>query len=195
MHTHTDTHEAWRYLFISLFGGYFLTYLGVVRTLGMAGAWEALAVSPLRTRSEPSLQLRAPDTRWRRCRAERAAGLRFLRSIHAAAAHTDVPDAQTQRKEAAPRSPRPDPVSAASPDLSLPQVCFRAPAPPSGNVVNKAVDVFLELSSFFDDPRDVGNLISGSSTFSKFSLTIWKCMVHVLLKPGLENFENYFISV
>ena len=109
---------------------------------------------------------------------------------------TDVPDAQTQRKEAAPRSPLPDPVSAASPDLSLPQVCFRAPAPPSGNVVNKAeVDVFLELSSFFDDPRDVGNLISGSSAFSKFSLTIWKCMVHVLLKPGLENFENYFISV
>ena len=63
-------------------------------------------------------------------------------------------------------------------------------------VVNKAkVDVFLELSSFFDDPTDVGNLISGSSDFSKTSLNIWKFMVHVLLKPGLENFEHYFASV
>ena len=56
-------------------------------------------------------------------------------------------------------------------------------------VVNKAeVDVFLELSCFFHDPADVGNLISGSSAFSKTSLNIWKFMVHVLLKPGLENF-------
>ena len=57
-------------------------------------------------------------------------------------------------------------------------------------VVNKAkVDVFLELSCFFQDPADVGNLISGSSAFSKTSLNIWKFMVHVLLKPELENFE------
>ena len=51
---------------------------------------------------------------------------------------------------------------------------------------------FLELSCFFDDPADVGNLISGSSAFSKSSLNIWKFTVHVLLKPGLENFEHYF---
>ena len=62
-------------------------------------------------------------------------------------------------------------------------------------VVNKAeVDVFLELSSFFDDPVDVGNLISGSSAFSKTSLNIRKFTVHVLLKPSLENFEHYFIA-
>ena len=60
-------------------------------------------------------------------------------------------------------------------------------------IVNKAeVDVFLKFSCFFDDPTDVGNLIAGSSAFSKFSLNIWKFMVHVLLKPGLENFEHYF---
>ena len=60
-------------------------------------------------------------------------------------------------------------------------------------VVNEAdVDVFLELSCFFNDPTDVDNLISGSSAFSKSSLNIWKFMVHVLLKPGLENFEHYF---
>ena len=60
-------------------------------------------------------------------------------------------------------------------------------------VVNKGeVDVFLELSYFLDDPVDVGNLISGSSAFSKSSLNIWKFMVHVLLKPSLENFEYYF---
>ena len=59
--------------------------------------------------------------------------------------------------------------------------------------VNKAgIDVFLELSYFFDDPADVGNLISGSSAFSKTSLNIWKFTVHVLLKPGLENFEHYY---
>ena len=63
-------------------------------------------------------------------------------------------------------------------------------------IVNKAeVDVFLELSCFFDDPADVGNLISGSSAFPKFSLNIWKFMVHILLKPGLENFEHYFASM
>ena len=63
-------------------------------------------------------------------------------------------------------------------------------------VVNKAkVDVFLELSCFFDDPADVGNLISGSSAFSKASLNIWKFTVHILLKPSLENFENYIASV
>ena len=57
-------------------------------------------------------------------------------------------------------------------------------------IVNKAeVDVFLELSCFFCDPVDVGNLISGTSAFSKSSLNIWKFMIHVLLKPGLENFE------
>ena len=63
-------------------------------------------------------------------------------------------------------------------------------------IVNKAeTDVFLELSCFFDDPTDVGNLISGFSAFSKFSLDIWKFMVHALLKLGLENFEHYFTSV
>ena len=63
-------------------------------------------------------------------------------------------------------------------------------------IVNKAeVDVFLELSCFFDDPADVGNVISGSSAFSKSSLNIWKFTVHILLKPGLENFEHYFVSV
>ena len=64
------------------------------------------------------------------------------------------------------------------------------------SIVNKAeVDVFLELSWFFNDPADVGNLISDSSAFSKSSLNIWKFMVHVLLKPGLENFEHYFASL
>ena len=63
-------------------------------------------------------------------------------------------------------------------------------------VVNKAeIDVFLELSCFFNDPMDAGNLISGSSAFSKTSLNTWKFMVHVLLKPGLENFEHYLASV
>ena len=63
-------------------------------------------------------------------------------------------------------------------------------------IVNKAeIDVLLKLSFFFDDPVDVGNLISGSSAFAKTSLNIWKFMVHVLLKPGLENFGHYFTSV
>ena len=63
-------------------------------------------------------------------------------------------------------------------------------------VVNKAkVDVFLKLSCFFCDPMDVGNLISDSSAFSKSSLNIWKSMVHILLKPGLEDFEHFFASM
>jgi len=63
-------------------------------------------------------------------------------------------------------------------------------------IVNKAeIDVFLELSCFFHDPVDVGNLISGSSVVFKTSLNIWKFTVHVLLKPGVENFEHYFTSV
>ena len=63
-------------------------------------------------------------------------------------------------------------------------------------IVNKAeIDVFLELFCFFDDPVDVGHLIYGSSAFSKTSLNIWKFTVHLLLKPGLENFEHYFIGM
>ena len=63
-------------------------------------------------------------------------------------------------------------------------------------IVNKAeIDVFLELSCFFYDPMDVGNLISGSSAFSKSSLYIWEFSVPVLLKPGIENFEHYFASM
>ena len=66
----------------------------------------------------------------------------------------------------------------------------------SFGIVNKAeIDVFLELSYFFDDLADVGNLIPGSSAFSKASLNIWKFTVHVLLKPRLENFEHYFASL
>ena len=63
-------------------------------------------------------------------------------------------------------------------------------------IVNKAeIDVSLELSCFFNDPADVVNLISGSSAFSKTSLNIWKFIVHILLKPDLDNFEHYFTSV
>ena len=63
-------------------------------------------------------------------------------------------------------------------------------------IVNKTeIDVFLERSCFFNDPSDIRNLISGSSTFSKSNLNIWKFKVHVLLKPGLENFEHYFARV
>ena len=66
----------------------------------------------------------------------------------------------------------------------------------SFGIVNKAeVDVFMELSCFFNDPVYVGNLISGSSAFSKSSLDIWKFMVHMLLKPSLENFEHYYTSM
>ena len=104
--------------------------------------------------------------------------------------------------------------------MNLPQVYLCSPSwtllpppspyPPSQNfpqfivihtvkgfgIVNKAeIDVFLELSWFCDDPADVGNLISGSSAFSKTTLTIWKFMVYVLLRPRLENFEHYFTSV
>ena len=64
-----------------------------------------------------------------------------------------------------------------------------------GTVSKAEVDVFLELSCFFDDPTNVGNLISGFSAFSKSSLNIWKFIVSVLLKPGLEDFEHYFASV
>ena len=63
-------------------------------------------------------------------------------------------------------------------------------------IVNEAeVVVFLELSCFFDEPTDVGNLISGSSAFTKVSLNIWRFSVHVLLKPTLEDFEHYFASM
>ena len=66
----------------------------------------------------------------------------------------------------------------------------------SFGIVNKAeVDVFLEVICFVDDPTDVGNLIYGCSTFSRSSLNIWKFSIYVLLKPGLENFEHYFVSV
>ena len=62
-------------------------------------------------------------------------------------------------------------------------------------IVNKAeIDVFLELSCFFHDPADVGNLISGSSAFSKTSLKLWNFMVHIVLKPGLENFEHSLLA-
>ena len=64
------------------------------------------------------------------------------------------------------------------------------------DIVNEAeIDIFLVLFYFFDDPVDVGNFISGSSAFSKTRLSIWKYTVHVLLKPGLENFEHYFASM
>ena len=64
------------------------------------------------------------------------------------------------------------------------------------DIVSKAeIEVFLELSCFFDDPADVGNLISGSSAFSKISLNIREFTVHILLKPGLENFEHHFTSM
>ena len=64
------------------------------------------------------------------------------------------------------------------------------------DIINKAeVDVFLEVSCFFTDPIDVGNLISGSSAFSKSRLNIWKFTIHILLKPDLENFEDYFASM
>ena len=64
-----------------------------------------------------------------------------------------------------------------------------------GIVSEAEIDVFLELSCCFDDPTDVGNLISGFSAFSKSTLNIWKLMVHILLKLGLENFEHYFASM
>ena len=73
---------------------------------------------------------------------------------------------------------------------------FSVPHSQSFGIVNKAeIDVFLELSCFSDDPADVGNLISGSSAFSKPRFNIWTFSVHVLLEPGLENFKHYFTSV
>ena len=63
-----------------------------------------------------------------------------------------------------------------------------------GTVDKAEIDVFLELSCFFDDPVDVGNLVSSSSAFAKTSLSLWKFTVHILLKPGLENFGYYFTS-
>ena len=83
------------------------------------------------------------------------------------------------------------------PSLSEFSTVYRDPHTVKGfGIVNKAeIDVFLALSCFFDDPADVRNLISGSSTFSKTSLNIWKFTVHVLLKLGLENFEHYFTSM
>ena len=78
---------------------------------------------------------------------------------------------------------------------NFPQFFVISPVKSLG-IVNKAeIDVFLELTCFFDDPEDVGNLISSSSAFSKTSLNIWKFMVHMLLKPGLENFEHCFTRV
>ena len=77
---------------------------------------------------------------------------------------------------------------------NLPQFVM-IPTAKSFGVVSKAeVDVFLEFSCFFDDPTDVSNLISGSSAFSKSSLNIWKFLVHILLKPSLENFERYLLG-
>ena len=78
---------------------------------------------------------------------------------------------------------------------NFPQFVVIHPVKGFGIVKKAEIDAFLELSCFFNDPTDVGNLISGSSAFSKTSLNIWKFMVHVLLKPGLENFEHYFASV
>ena len=80
-----------------------------------------------------------------------------------------------------------------SPSLSEFSVVYCGPLVKGFGIVNKAeIDIFLELSCFFDDPADIGILISGSSAFSKTSLSIWKIMIHVLLKPSLENFEHYF---
>ena len=77
------------------------------------------------------------------------------------------------------------------PSLSEFSTVYCDPTVKGLSIVNKAeIDVFLELSCFFDDPADVGNLTSGFSAFSKTSLNIWKFTVHILLKPGLENFES-----
>jgi len=82
------------------------------------------------------------------------------------------------------------------PSLEEFSTVYCGPHSQSFGIVNKAeIDVFLELSCFLDDPVDVGHLIFGSSAFSKTSLSIWKFTVHILLKPGLENFEHYFTSV
>ena len=81
------------------------------------------------------------------------------------------------------------------PSLSEFSTVYCDPVKGFGRVSKAEIDVFLELSCFFDNLEDVGNLISGSSAFSKTSLNIWKFTVHVFLKPGLENFENYFTSM
>ena len=78
---------------------------------------------------------------------------------------------------------------------SFPQFVVNHTVKSFGMVSKAEVVIFLEFSCFFDDPADLGNLISGSSAFSKSSLNIWKFMVHILLKPGLENFEHYFASL
>ena len=78
---------------------------------------------------------------------------------------------------------------------NLPQFVVKQTVKGFGIVNNAEVDVFLELSCLVNDPMDVGNLISGSSVFSKSSFNIWKFMVHLLLKPGLENLEHYFASM
>ena len=78
---------------------------------------------------------------------------------------------------------------------NFPQIIVNHTVKGFGIVSKAEVDIFLELSRFFNDSMDVGNLISGLSTFSKTSLNIWKFMVHVLLNHGLENFEHYFASV
>ena len=81
------------------------------------------------------------------------------------------------------------------PSLSEFSTVYCHPQSQRFGIVNKAErDVFLELSCFFDDPADVGNLISGSSAFSKTSLNIWMFSFHVLLKPGLENWSHYFMA-
>ena len=79
--------------------------------------------------------------------------------------------------------------------LNFPQVVVIHTVKGFSIVSEAKVDVFLEFSCFFDDPLDVDNLIFGSSAFSKTSLNIWKFTVHILLKPGLENFEHYFTSM
>ena len=82
------------------------------------------------------------------------------------------------------------------PSLSEFSTVYCDPHSQGFGIINKAeIDVFLELSCFFHDPEDVGNLISGSSAFSKTSLNIRKFTVHMLLKPGLENFEHCFTSM
>ena len=78
---------------------------------------------------------------------------------------------------------------------NFPQFVVISTAKGFGIIKKAEVDILLELSCFFDDPTDVGNLISGSSAFAKSSLNILKFMVHVLLKPGLENFEHYIASM
>ena len=79
--------------------------------------------------------------------------------------------------------------------MDFPQFAVIHTAKDFGVVSKAEVGIFLELSCFFDDPSDVGNLISGSSAISKSSFNIWKFMVHILLKPNMENFEYYFASM